>query len=75
MDRYSGVSCQLFDQFELFSMRATPVMLELKDKSSLRGTITDVFSRENAEWLKIVNHEGEKIIRLDQIETVSAEGE
>ena len=75
MDSYSGVSCQLFDQFELFSMRGTRVKLVLKDKSGLHGIIADVFSLENAEWLKIVNHDGEKIIRLDQIETVSADGE
>ena len=68
MDHYQPISCQLYDYIEqAATLRQEVVILyksEGRDSNSISGIVTDIFSLNKEEYLKINN---EVEIRLDHI--------
>jgi len=71
---YQPVSCELHSQFELLAMHGTPCRLKLKSAQKpeiLTGQITDIITRDKAEYLILKDSEGKtRQVRLDDIDTV-----
>ncbi len=53
------LSCGLYEQIELWSMRRTPVKIVFKNNNGetelIEGLITDIFVRSKQEFIKIDN--------------------
>lgn len=67
---YEPVSCDYHDQLEAAAMHKQEVELEFEARGvrvQERGTITDVFTREGAEYVKVEKPSGSIELRLDQI--------
>ena len=72
MDPYQPIDCALHSELELLAMRGARVRFVLADDSGARsatvGRVRDLFCRESAEYLLLVDDQGaEREIRLDQI--------
>ncbi|MBC7693102.1 MAG: modulator protein [Methylotenera sp.] len=67
---YKPVSCDLMDQLEALSSHQTPVRLKVSQKDGsvawLNGTITDIYARDHADYLKL---DSGQEIRLDAVIT------
>ena len=72
MDPYQPIDCALHSELELLAMRGTRVRFILGDnsggKSATIGRVRDLFCRESAEYLLLVDdQEVEREVRLDRI--------
>ena len=71
MQPYQAVSCELHSQYELYIMRAHPVIVSYRDQhgrtQSLQAKAIDLVTQQGAEWLRLKTDAGECDIRLDQI--------
>ena len=67
---YKPVSCDFYDHLETLALRKSKVKIVFvtdgKEKVA-EGIIENLFSKENAEYLKIQNNQ----VRLDNIKTLS----
>lgn len=70
MKPYQPIPCAQHERLEYAALRHTPVRLTYEDPAPCTETvfITDVFTRDGAEWLRFRNEHGEdKTVRLDRI--------
>ena len=75
-ERYQPVSCDYHDELEAAAMHKQPVELEFDLEGVTqreRGTISDVYSSNGAEFVKFVSERGPLEIRLDQIISMKSE--
>lgn len=69
-DRYEPIDCDVHDQLEAAAVKKNDVELVFDDQGTRqreRGRVTDVYTREGAEFTRLQNGDGEREIRLDQI--------
>ncbi len=73
-DDYTPISCDLHSEYELLALHRTPVTLHYRDEEGaeqhLQGRVTDVFTRDGAEFLRLETEAGTAEIRLDRIDRV-----
>ena len=69
---YVPVSCALHSELELAALRRRPITLRLRDGSSRRGTIADVWTEGGREWLRLHGAGAEEILDLTMVERVDA---
>ncbi len=69
---YVPVSCALHSELELAALRRRPITLRLRDGSSRRGTIADVWTEAGREWLRLHGAGAEEILDLTMVERVDA---
>jgi Rho-binding antiterminator len=71
-EAYQPISCDLHSEYELLAMHRTPVTVQYVDdegaEQHFQGSVTDVFTREGAEYMKLEAEEGMLEVRLDRIE-------
>ncbi len=69
---YVPISCQFHDQLEILATYGTAVPIFFRDRDGVlqarNSSITDVFSRDGAEFLSMATGES---IRLDQLAAVN----
>ena len=69
---YQPISCDQHEQLELAVLRRLALKLHLKDGRVLNGIAQDVYTYEQAEWLRFQDREaGEITLRLDTLEQVT----
>lgn len=71
MEEYTPVPCNFYDQLEAFATLGTPCEIRfLQDGRPVivKGKITDLYTRESVEYLKMDNG---MEIRLDKITSVN----
>lgn len=69
-DQYEPISCDVHDQLEAAAVKKYDVELVFDAqgvRQRERGQVSDVYTREGAEFAKLRNGDGEREIRLDQI--------
>ena len=65
VSEYKVVACGLYDQYVLWQMRSTELVLtERTTHARHRGKIVDIFTKEGAEYLSFSNG---TVYRLDQV--------
>lgn len=71
MDKdYQPISCATHERLEFSVLRKLRLDLKLLDGTALRVLPLDVYTQENAEWLRFRTEDGsEQTIRLDQIKS------
>jgi Rho-binding antiterminator len=73
---YTPIDCDNHDQLESLATLGREVRVKHRDESggerTQESTITDVFTRDGAEWIRL--REGDEI-RLDRIVSVEAQGD
>ena len=70
---YKAINCNLYDQLLLWSSRKVVCDIFFTDPTveiihNLKGIITDVFTKEKIEYLKL---DDKQIIRLDHIKEIN----
>jgi Rho-binding antiterminator len=71
MKSYTPIDCSAYDQLEALATLQTPCSVRCMDngtETQRNGIISDIFTRDGAEYLKL--HTGE-IIRLDSLISVN----
>jgi Rho-binding antiterminator len=69
-DNYHPIACATHERLEFSVLRKLKLDLRLSDGQLLRVLPLDVFTREQAEWLKFRAEDGaEQTIRLDHIKS------
>lgn len=74
---YEPVSCDWHDELEAAALHKKEVVLDLgdgADRTSERGRVADVFTRDGAEFVRIENGDGSSEIRLDRIQAMRDAG-
>jgi Rho-binding antiterminator len=69
-ERYRPISCDNHDELEAAAVRKLDVELEFDQqgvRQRERGKITDVYTSDGAEYVKLENPSGTVEIRLDEI--------
>ena len=66
---YKPISCSLYDKLEAIATRHESVELTI-GQLTIRDIIVDVFSKNQAEFIRLKNGD---IIRLDKIEKINGE--
>ena len=71
-DDYKPVSCDQHSEYELLALHRTPVTVQYLDDEGVeqhfQGSVTDVFTRDGAEYMKLEGEGGTLEVRLDRIE-------
>lgn len=71
-EAYQPVSCDLHSEYELLAMHRTPVTVQYLDNEGaeqhFQGQVTDVFTRDGAEYMRLQAGDAELEVRLDRIE-------
>ena len=71
---YRPISCDLHSEYELLAMHRTPVTVQYLDEAGaeqhFQGIITDLFTRDGAEYMKLEAGDEVREVRLDRIERV-----
>ncbi len=71
-DDYRPISCDQHSEYELLAMHRTPVTVQYLDDNGaewhFQGRITDLFTRDGAEYMRLEGEEGVLEVRLDRIE-------
>jgi len=71
---YEPISCDLHSEYELLAMHRTPVTVQYLDddgaEQHFQGSVTDIFTRDGAEYMRLQGKDGTLEVRLDRIERV-----
>lgn len=75
-DNYTPISCSVYDFLEAAAVTRAVVRLEMRSESNLQSRdvkILDLFSKDNAEFLKArdINTNQEFTLRLDAINLIT----
>lgn len=69
-ERYDPISCDVHDQLEAASVKKEEIELVFEDQGARqreRGLVSDVYTKDGAEFARLRNGDGERELRLDQI--------